>query len=76
MKYKHHAKKIVKDSSLCKAHTNVATQIRNLFRDKLPKSGMPELAAHLKAYLHLHFPSVLYIPPTGSCPWRIENPSA
>jgi hypothetical protein len=56
-------------SQLRRDHANIATQLRNL-RRKL-KSDMPNLAAHLKAYLKLEFPEFGYYPAHPSPDWHI-----
>jgi len=67
------------DSPLRRAYSNVATQLRNLYRigdrHNQKKSGklttaMPRLAAHLKAYLKLDYPHVGYFPPKDTPAWK------
>jgi hypothetical protein len=48
----------------------MATQIRNLLRNKL-RETMPKLAAHLKVAIKLELPQFGYFPPTGTPAWKI-----
>jgi hypothetical protein len=56
------------NSQLRRDHRNIATQLRN-FRCKL-EANMPQLAAHLKAFLKLDFPGFAYYPPEPRPNWQ------
>jgi hypothetical protein len=57
------------NSQLKRAHSNIATQLRNLIRKKLNQE-MPRLAAHLLASLKLDYPEFGYFPVDPSPNWQ------
>jgi hypothetical protein len=56
-------------SQLKRAHANMATQLRNLRRDKLTRD-MPQFAAHLVASLKMDLPEFGYYPPHPAPTWH------